>query len=446
MSLNKLCHIQNGIDAKLEIGCIDLQATGNITSDTVTANDIKVDTIDVDGISTDILTLNNQLSVPNPTVGSMALFTDPSGILNATDPLGTTVQYATVPPAGAYVVGTAPSVVGNFPAFSSVNADAVVDSGFSSTDITNKLPLAGGTMAGGIDMAGFMLSNLNNVSAVAGFVNFQDGIDVSSHVITSVSNVNFSTGVALNNSSANGGVAIGGSANAGNNASVSVGNSANASGNGAMALGNSSICSVNNSLAVGLSSNNSGVGGIALGRNTLNSGTNGTAIGTSANCSSQDSICIGSASAASVSASIAIGSGANSSAAEAHVFGNGTSNSVANSVLFGNNLLNMRPNNNGVCDLGQSANKFNSAYLMALRLPQAANGTSGVGAVLVAGTVTVNTTAVSTGDVVLLSRTANAGSPGWAAVTAIVNGVSFTITSSDAGDTSTFSWVIIKQA
>lgn len=81
-----------------------------------------------------------------------------------------------------------------------------------------------------------------------------------------------------------------------------------------------------------------------------------------------------------------------------------------------------------------------------LRVQRGSNSCSGTGAVLVAGTVTVNTTAVATGDMVWLSRTATGGTPGSSLpVVTIVNGTSFTLTSS-ALDTSTYSWLITKAA
>lgn len=65
-------------------------------------------------------------------------------------------------------------------------------------------------------------------------------------------------------------------------------------------------------------------------------------------------------------------------------------------------------------------------------------------AVLVAGTKTVNTTAINTADTVLLTRKTSGGTLGTAITYTISDGVSFTITSDSALDTSTFSWVIVK--
>lgn len=63
-------------------------------------------------------------------------------------------------------------------------------------------------------------------------------------------------------------------------------------------------------------------------------------------------------------------------------------------------------------------------------------------ATLVAGTVTVNTTEITTGDVVLLSRTTAGGTLGDLSVGTITNGTSFVINSNNAADTSTIAWEI----
>lgn len=81
-----------------------------------------------------------------------------------------------------------------------------------------------------------------------------------------------------------------------------------------------------------------------------------------------------------------------------------------------------------------------------LKVKQGSNACMGTGATMVGGAVTVNTTAVATGDLVIVSKTAAGGTSttGMPAVT-IVNGTSFTITGG-ALDTSTWSWLIIKAA
>lgn len=81
-----------------------------------------------------------------------------------------------------------------------------------------------------------------------------------------------------------------------------------------------------------------------------------------------------------------------------------------------------------------------------LKIKQGSNACAGTGAVLSGGTVTVNTTAVATGDIIFLSCTAAGGTQGVPRISAISNGASFTITSSSILDTSTYSWLIVKAA
>lgn len=81
-----------------------------------------------------------------------------------------------------------------------------------------------------------------------------------------------------------------------------------------------------------------------------------------------------------------------------------------------------------------------------LMVQDGANSCFGTGAVMVAGTVTVSTTAVATGDIVNLSKTTQGGTSGAGLpVITIVNATSFTITSA-VTDTSTYSWWITKAA
>lgn len=79
-----------------------------------------------------------------------------------------------------------------------------------------------------------------------------------------------------------------------------------------------------------------------------------------------------------------------------------------------------------------------------LKVASGSDACRGSGATMVGGTVTVSTTAVNTGDIVLLMKTAAGGTStvGMPVVT-IVDGVSFDITGL-VTDTSTWSWVIFK--
>lgn len=78
-----------------------------------------------------------------------------------------------------------------------------------------------------------------------------------------------------------------------------------------------------------------------------------------------------------------------------------------------------------------------------VRLKEGSNATMGA-AVLVGGTVTVSTTAVTANSRIQLTSNVDGGTPGWLRVSARVNGTSFTITSSSGTDTSTVAWLILE--
>jgi len=73
-------------------------------------------------------------------------------------------------------------------------------------------------------------------------------------------------------------------------------------------------------------------------------------------------------------------------------------------------------------------------------IKEGTNATMGV-ATLVAGTVTVNNTGVTANSRIFLTHQNNAGTPGFVSITAKVVGTSFTITSSNAADTSDIAWI-----
>lgn len=80
-----------------------------------------------------------------------------------------------------------------------------------------------------------------------------------------------------------------------------------------------------------------------------------------------------------------------------------------------------------------------------LAIAEGADATSGV-ATLVAGTVTVNTNKVAANSRIQLTAQTTGAAPGALRVSARVAGTSFTITSTNAGDTSDVAWVILSPA
>jgi hypothetical protein len=82
---------------------------------------------------------------------------------------------------------------------------------------------------------------------------------------------------------------------------------------------------------------------------------------------------------------------------------------------------------------------------LGLKIKEGSNARMGV-ATLVAGTVTVNTTAVTNSSRIMLSGQNASGTHGHLNVSARTAGTSFSITSSDAGDTRTVAWIIFEPA
>jgi hypothetical protein len=80
-----------------------------------------------------------------------------------------------------------------------------------------------------------------------------------------------------------------------------------------------------------------------------------------------------------------------------------------------------------------------------LCIKEGTNAKMGV-ATLVAGTVTVSTTAVTANSRIFLCHQNSAGTRGSVAVTTITAGTSFVITSTNAADTSTIAWFILEPA
>jgi hypothetical protein len=93
---------------------------------------------------------------------------------------------------------------------------------------------------------------------------------------------------------------------------------------------------------------------------------------------------------------------------------------------------------NGNLVLGTAGNK--------LVIPTGTNASVGTSAAMVAGTIVVNTTAVTASSIILVSHNTLAGTAGSVSTptASIVPGVSFTIISSSNLDTSTVNWLIIN--
>jgi hypothetical protein len=118
--------------------------------------------------------------------------------------------------------------------------------------------------------------------------------------------------------------------------------------------------------------------------------------------------------------------------------GTGFSVPVSTIGLTGTSYLSLRTSG-GIASGGEiTGNKLNIPTTGA----NAAAGT----ATLVAGTVTINTTAIKTGSIVMLTRNTPGGTIGdlSAPIASFVAGTSFVINSGNAADTSTVNWIIIN--
>lgn len=82
---------------------------------------------------------------------------------------------------------------------------------------------------------------------------------------------------------------------------------------------------------------------------------------------------------------------------------------------------------------------------LGLKIKEGSNARMGA-ATLVAGTVTVNTTAVTANSRIMLCGQNSSGTHGELTISARVAGTSFTITSSNAADTRSVAWLIFEPA
>lgn len=82
---------------------------------------------------------------------------------------------------------------------------------------------------------------------------------------------------------------------------------------------------------------------------------------------------------------------------------------------------------------------------LGVRIKEGANARMGA-AVLVAGTITVNTTAVTANSRIMLTGQNTSGAAGELSISARVAGTSFTITSTSGTDTRSVAWIIFEPA
>jgi hypothetical protein len=238
----------------------------------------------------------------------------------------------------------------------------------------------------------------------------------------------------------------------------------NCTGSDVVAMGVNSMFSntsgINNT-AVGSGSsqnNQTGSGNVAIGANALfgistNSHSFNTAVGNSAlrgNTTGLFNIALGDSAGVTNttgSRNILIGNNVTASSATAFAEMNiggllfatgitGSGTTKAGSLGIGTVPTSDRVSIDGNISLVTAGNKINIAT--------GANASIGTSSAMVAGTITVNTTAVTANSKILLSVATASGTQGFLSVGTIVPGTSFVINSSGATDTSTINYLIIN--
>lgn len=139
---------------------------------------------------------------------------------------------------------------------------------------------------------------------------------------------------------------------------------------------------------------------------------------------------------AQISGGVKWSSGLDNSDSDSFKISNGDGVGVADAISITNSTLNVSvvAGNLAVSTAGKG-----------LQIKEGSNAKMGV-ATLVAGTVTVNTTAVTANSRIFLTHQNNSGTPGFVSVTAKTASTSFTITSASATDTSDIAWIIVEPA
>jgi hypothetical protein len=140
-----------------------------------------------------------------------------------------------------------------------------------------------------------------------------------------------------------------------------------------------------------------------------------------------------------------LGYGADANAAgltNATAIGSGAVVGQSNSIVLGNNA-NIGIGTSTPGQKLETNGNIRISGLNGLMITEGANGTMGI-ATLVGGTVTVNTTKVTASSRIFLTTQNPGGVVGTPYVSARTGGVSFVITSTNAGDTSDVAWIIIE--
>lgn len=201
----------------------------------------------------------------------------------------------------------------------------------------------------------------------------------------------------------------------------------------------------------------SGTGSFAGGLNNTASGAGSSVVGGSINTASFQYAFIGGGlgNTASQNASAVVGGIGNQATGGGSFVGGGATNHATGlySMVLGG-LNNTCGNNlsSVIAGSGITTSENFTAYASnlalwdggVLKFYNASNNAVG-SATLVGGTVTISNSLVQTGDLIFLTNIGAGGTVGVPAISAIVAGTSFTITSSSALDTSTIAYMIVRK-
>lgn len=350
-----------------------------LTSETLTTDILIANTVDFKTIEANSLTLVEQVSVPNPAVGSQTVFVNSgNNMLTTQDGFGNSVQYVPNPASGDILIGS------NAPGAS------IAIGPNSSAPANNGSIALGGAIANG--PAPQIAIGPGAVTGPGGSFNIAMGRNVlclgnAGIAIGQTCSANGNNAICLGsagNCPATFSIALGSSAGttAGGTNQIAIGRQAavlSTTGSGiaighqagvllgadnSVAIGDGSSCATGNAVAIGLAAAVSGGEGVAVGHNAAASNNSGVALGSGANASGGNAIAIGSLVVSSQPSSVAIGGSSSATNNNAMALGQGATNANADTCVIGGPwITDIEPGNASLCDLGTPIAPFKSCWL-----------------------------------------------------------------------------------
>ncbi len=261
------------------------------------------------------------------------------------------------------VTGPASATGDNLASYNLTTGKIIKDSGISTTSVTGGpfLPLAGGTMVGGINMNSNTITNVSSIAPDATNILIGTGATTSSLRDVVIGNTN-ALGASSNDT-----ISIGSSMTiSSSKESVIIGNNASCAGDNCVCIGKSSTIGTNStnicigsSASIGTGDTNVVIGDTA---SVTSSGLHNVIIGASATASTNSNVAIGWSTSITGTGVLSLGTANSTAANKAHMIGTGLTNLTANTLLIDADT-NIRPNSNGTTNLGAvTTNAFNNIY------------------------------------------------------------------------------------